>query len=306
LSVKSPLATAERFHGQNVECALIIDDDSERYGGNAALPVRWARPSYARSGATECGLDFQDGRQYIGRGSPPMNAADIAKGLPKWRKSGDGFVACCLAHQDNNPSLAIRDGDDGRVLVHCHAGCSQDAVVGALRAQGLWPEQERRAGASYDPWRDSRIVAEYDYTDEHGELLYQAVRFDPKDFRPRFPDGRGGWIKKKHPRQVLYHLPEVLCSPIVFIVEGERDVETLRSHGFVATTTAGGCKVPWLPTFTESLRGREVMIIPDNDAPGWKRTAVIARALLGTAAKIRVIDLPRPSCAQSQLSLWLR
>lgn len=220
-----------------------------------------------------------------------MNAAEISQQL-HGHKSGAGYVARCPAHDDKNPSLSLKD-DDGKILVHCHAGCEQGAVVDALKAQGLWPEQERRTRPAYDPWRDSRIVAEYDYTDEHGELLYQAVRFDPKDFRPRFPDGRGGWIKKKHPRQVLYRLPEVLESPIVFFPEGEKDCETLRSHGFAATTAAGGCKSPWLPMFTESLRDREVIIIPDNDGPGWKRATEIARALLGTAAKIRVIDLPR-------------
>jgi putative DNA primase/helicase len=213
-----------------------------------------------------------------------MTAAEIARALPKGRKSGNSWLACCPAHEDNNPSLALRDGDNGQVLVHCHAGCAQDAVVGALKAQGLWPEQERI---------ERRIVATYDYTDEAGDLLYQTVRFEPKEFLPRFPDRICGWIWRKHPRQVLFHLPEVLQSPIVFIVEGERDVETLRSHGFVATTAAGGCQAPWSLTFTAALRGREVIIIPDNDAPGWKRAAVIARALLGAAAKIRVIDLPK-------------
>ena len=213
-----------------------------------------------------------------------MRAADIAHALPKWRKSGVGFVACCPAHPDNNPSLAIRDGDDGQILVHCHAGCAQDAVVDALKAQGLWPEKERT---------EHRIVATYDYTDESGERLYQVVRFEPKYFRPRVLDRAGAGVWRKHPRQVLYHLPEAFYSPIVFVVEGERDVETLRAHGFVATTVAGGCKAPWLPTFTESLRGREVIIIPDNDVPGWKRAAVIARALLGGATKIRIFDLPR-------------
>jgi putative DNA primase/helicase len=79
----------------------------------------------------------------------------------------------------------------------------------------------------------------------------------------------------------------------VFVTEGERDVETLRAHGFVATTNAGGAKAPWLATYTEALRGREVIIVPDNDSPGWQRAALIARALLGTAARVRVLDLPR-------------
>jgi hypothetical protein len=167
--------------------------------------------------------------------------------------------------------------------VKCHAGCPQTAVIDALKARGLWPERERR--------RCGEIVVTYNYTSEHGNLLYQVVRYQPKDFKQRRPDGCGGWIWRKGVRQVLYRLPEVLEAPIVFVVEGERDVETLRSHCFVATTNAGGAKAPWLPNFTESLRGREVILIPDNDEPGRGRVLTIARALLGKAAQLIVLEL---------------
>jgi 5S rRNA maturation endonuclease (ribonuclease M5) len=149
-----------------------------------------------------------------------------------------------------------------------------------LKARGLWEINEQMT--------QRRTVAEYNYTDEAGKLLYQVLRFEPKDFRQRHPDGCGGWIWKKGARQVLYHLPEVLEASIVFVVEGEKDVEALRSYGFVATTNAGGAKAAWLPAFTEALRGREVIIIPDADVPGRQRALIIARALLGTAARIIV------------------
>ena len=202
------------------------------------------------------------------------------------RRSGSTWMAKCPAHEDNNPSLSLRE-DGGKVLLHCHAGCAQRDVVDALKARGLW-----KVAAPATTWV-KRIVATYDYRDAAGELLYQIVRFEPKDFRQRRPDGRGGWIWKKHPDQVLYHLPEVLEAPIVFVVEGEKDVETLREWGFVATTNAGGAKAPWLPTFTETLRGREVILIPDADQPGRARVLRIARALLGKAARIIILaDLP--------------
>ena len=117
------------------------------------------------------------------------------------------------------------------------------------------------------------------------------VRFDPKDFRPRYPDGRGGWVWKKHPQQVLYRLREVLEAPIVFVVEGEKDCETLRDWGFVATTSAGGAKAPWLSQFTEALRGREVIIVPDNDLPGRQRALTIARVLLGKVLRLLILEL---------------
>jgi putative DNA primase/helicase len=210
-----------------------------------------------------------------------MNAAEIARNL-HGRKMPSGWMARCPAHDDHDPSLSLKDADDGRILVKCHAGCPQAAVVGALKAKGLWPDRQPQGRV---------IVATYDYRDEAGQLLYQVVRYDPKDFRQRRPDGCGGWIWKKGPHQVLYHLSEVLEASIVFVVEGERDAETLREHGFVATTNAGGAKAPWCPGFTESLREREVILIPDNDEPGRARVLTIARALLGKAARLIVLEL---------------
>jgi CHC2 zinc finger len=102
-------------------------------------------------------------------------------------------------------------------------------------------------------------IASYDYKDADGELLYQVCRHDPKDFTQRYPDGRGGWVWKKHPNQVLYRLREVLENPIIFICEGEKDCETLRDHGFVATTNAGG-----------AVRRRAQRVRADRDARGHK------------------------------------
>ena len=69
---------------------------------------------------------------------------------------------------------------------------------------------------------------------------------------------------KKGERQVLYRLREVLEAPIVFVPQGERMLRRFATS-FVATTNAGGAKAPWLPEYTESLRGREVILLPDND-----------------------------------------
>jgi putative DNA primase/helicase len=221
-----------------------------------------------------------------------MTADAIACGLQA-RRSGSSWMAKCPAHDDRNPSLAIRESK-GKALVHCHAGCKQRDVIAALEARGLWESEKRNC--------DRRAIKTYDYCDEYGQLLYQVVRFEPKDFAQRYANGRGGWIWKKSPRQVLYRLAEVLQSPIVFVVEGERDVETLRTHGFAATTNAGGAEAPWLPAFTEALAGREVILIPDNDGPGRKRVLRIARALLGNAAQIVVWE---PEGAKD-ISDWFR
>ena len=72
-----------------------------------------------------------------------MKAETIAKALGG-RKAGGGWTARCPAHNDHEPSLSIRDGDGGKVLVRCHAGCDQTQVIAALRSRGLWSEADRR------------------------------------------------------------------------------------------------------------------------------------------------------------------
>ena len=67
-----------------------------------------------------------------------MTAEMMAQALGG-RRAGSVWMAHCPAHDDRVPSLAIRETDDGRMLVRCHAGCSQHAVIDALIARHLWP-----------------------------------------------------------------------------------------------------------------------------------------------------------------------
>ncbi len=218
-----------------------------------------------------------------------MTAENVARAL-HGRRSGGGWACLCPAHESDGrphtPSLSLAERGD-TLLVHCHAGCPQADVISALRARGLWPE---RARPDHPPeW--GRIVCTYDYTDEDGRLLYQVCRFEPKSFRPRRPDGAGGWRwGYGNVRRVLYRLPEVLEASIVAITEGEKDTETLRAWGFSATTNSGGAN-GWLPEFNQYFRGREAVIFPDADLPGLRRAAQIARGLIGIAARIQIVEL---------------
>src|ERR1700674_2675030 len=105
-----------------------------------------------------------------------MNIKHLVGALDAQR-NGSAWLALCPAHDDRNASLAITE-KDGKILVHCHAGCNQRAVLAALRANGLWEYGET-------PILVRRIVATYDYTDEAGEPLYQVVRYEPKAFHQR-------------------------------------------------------------------------------------------------------------------------
>jgi hypothetical protein len=140
-----------------------------------------------------------------------------------------------------------------------------------------------------------RIVATYDYTDERGVLLYQVVRYDLKDFRQRRPNGNGGWLwNLEGVRRVLYRLSELLAADPgrpVFILEGEKDVDQLARLEIVATTNAQGAG-KWRPEYSEALRGRHIIILPDNDTPGRSHAAAVAASLEGVAASVRILELP--------------
>jgi hypothetical protein len=140
-----------------------------------------------------------------------------------------------------------------------------------------------------------RVVASYDYKDESGRLLYQVLRYDPQDFRQRRPNGRGGWIWNLHNvRRVLYRLPElqdVVLNRPVFVVEGEKDADNLAALGLLATTNAMGAG-KWRPEYSESLRGRHVIILPDNDDSGRQHAQAVAEALSGIASSVAILELP--------------
>jgi ureidoglycolate hydrolase len=151
------------------------------------------------------------------------------------------------------------------------------------------------------------VSAQYDYTDEDGNVLYQVVRFEPKDFRQRRPDGKGGWVwSVKGVRQVPFHLPRLLGAPLdtpVFVVEGEKDVLRLESLGLVATCNAGGAG-KWPSALNQHFARRRVVILADNDEPGQKHADKVCRALHLTGGEVRVLCLPELP-PKGDVSDWL-
>lgn len=141
-----------------------------------------------------------------------------------------------------------------------------------------------------------KIVATYDYTDEQGALLFQVVRFEPKTFRQRRPNGQGGWVwDLKSVRLVLYRLPAVLKADSVLVLEGEKDVETAYvlglPDGWAATCNPMGAG-KWRPEYADFLTGKRVVILPDADEPGWKHTERVAQALGEKAKQVALLTLP--------------
>jgi hypothetical protein len=142
----------------------------------------------------------------------------------------------------------------------------------------------------------AKIVATYDYRDEVGDLLMQVVRMEPKTFRQRRPDpsASDGWVwSVKGVRVVPYRLPQLLAAPdaVVYLVEGEKDADRLAALGLVATTNVGGAG-KWRKEDSEFLRGRSVVILPDNDEPGQAHAQKVVKAMKGIVADVRIVTLP--------------
>jgi putative DNA primase/helicase len=210
-------------------------------------------------------------------------AADLARQL-KAKRTAKGWIAKCPAHDDQRESLAIGNGENGKLLLHCFAGCGFDAI---LKAAGIEPTK----GNGTDHIKP-RIVATYDYVDARGELIFQVCRKEPKDFPQRRPDGNGGWVWGRGDTPDLpYRLPQLLDAAEVYICEGEKDCDNLAKLGLAATTNPKGAG-KWPATFGRYFAGRHAILIPDNDQSGRDHVQDVAKKLYGKASSIRVLDLP--------------
>jgi putative DNA primase/helicase len=232
-----------------------------------------------------------------------MTAAELAGRILGARDNGAGqWCGHCPNHEDRRASLSWRDGDRS-VLVKCHAGCAVEAITAAvgLRVGELFYDAEP------DERGRRRQVAVYDFRDEVCTLLFQVVRYTPKDFRQRRPDGRGGWVwNLDGVRRVLYRLAEIQRQGTVYVVEGERDAEALAALGIPATTNPGGAG-KWAEDYTEQLKAagvRQVVILPDNDPPGEAHAQAVARSCFAAGVAVKMIQLPGLP-AKGDVSDWL-
>ena len=202
------------------------------------------------------------------------------------RPTGGGWQARCpCRNDDDNPSLSVGQGNDGRVLVTCHrgGGCDITEICKSLsmKVTDLYPPRKEE--------RKLTLVATYDYRDEKGSLLYQKQRFvdqwNKKTFKQRRPDPNN---PKKHIyslngiTKVLYRLPQVLQAKAngetIWLVEGEKDADNLAKLGWCATTPPNGAG-KWQDNFTETLAGASVYIVADNDAVGREHSEHVAKVL---------------------------
>lgn len=238
------------------------------------------------------------------------------------RVNNNSIKAKCPYHNDSKASLSLTyDEASGKTLIYCHAGCDTKEILNLV---GLtWSD----LGSSHDSNIDnSNIENIYPYVNENGQLLYEKIRFKNKDFRQRryvnghtiwglsagvytetFP-GSNNYSPKDRPGanritlqeqpKVLYNLPKLISSITegypVYIVEGEKDVNTMTKLGLTATTApTGGGKgnKKWLDDYSKYFKGASVVIMSDNDEAGQNFAKEIKSKLKNYAHATKIVTI---------------
>jgi RecA-family ATPase len=219
---------------------------------------------------------------------PGHSTADRSLSVRIDASAPDGFVVHSFAGDD---PIACRDYVRDKLKLPAFKAngkqhrASEDAIERALMA--VVTKQTHN-----DNKPKAKIVATYDYKDADGTLLYQNVRYEPKDFRQRRPDGNGGRIWNLNDvRRVLYRWPELITYPdaTVFVCEGEKDADNVAALGLCATTVASG---KWTDDCINALAGRHCWILEDNDDTGRNKALETAARLHPVAASVKIVQFP--------------
>jgi len=205
--------------------------------------------------------------------------------LEQVKHNNNSIVALCPSHDDKNPSLTASCNGE-KILVKCQAGCTFKEIVTAV---GMKQSQFFIPKVKTPP---KKHVATYRYEDKDGGHVMDVVRFEPKGFRPKRPDGK--WTLDGVTR-VPYRLPQLLLGikegREILILEGEKDCDNAEKFGLVATTFAGGAG-KWREEYSKWFQEAKVICLPDNDPSGHKGMHHIASKILKAAQSVRWLELP--------------
>jgi len=268
--------------------------------------------------------------QWIQRAREASIEAEIARRGIQLRKSGNERIGPC-PKCGGTDRFSINVKENVWNCRHCKPEDISGDVIGFVE----WIENcdfeqaVERLTQEPKPNGDARIngdatgkpsakreIAWYDYENEDGSIEFQVVRYEPKDFRPRYRlDRNGAWTYgRQGRREIPFRLPELIegigNQRIVFNVEGEKDAETMRKLGYIATTNAGGCN-SWKSDLNHFFEDADVVIIADHDPqstnkktgeklfhpdgrqklPGWDHAMHVASELAPLAERVRMFDI---------------
>lgn len=237
-----------------------------------------------------------------------MNIHEFLGLLHNVRKERNGGRATCPAHDDENPSLYVREGSNGKILVKCFAGCSVEQICSALGISvgDLFPDPRPKINIKLPDgippnWKGKRFTYLWPYRNQEGDTIGYVARYDGdggKEIIPFFRRENGRWKAgiPRSSRLPLYRLPDVLKNKdaVVVVCEGEKAADAaqrlLKERGYVATTSQGGAKAAERTDWSV-LAGRHVVIWPDADKAGLEYARDVANILNGVAARVDVLDI---------------
>lgn len=288
------------------------DSRSEEAAGEATREHPHPQGPRRRAGGRAVLSDHHTGGR--GYGPVPLTAQQVAELVDpegRARPAGPGRLAVrCPAHNDKTPSLTVWVDNNGKAAFNCHAGCNHRDILQALppttqqTLETTWKTpavtvlipRRRHTPTAPTPPASRNVEAEYPYVTENGELAYLVRRFRGKKIRQfhRNDDGRLVAGRGDAPT-VPYRLPDVIqanrAGDTIYIVEGEKDADTLASHGLTATCNVGGAG-KWTDNLDGWFAGARVVILPDNDEPGRRHAQDIHRHLQDVAEQTRILNLP--------------
>jgi putative DNA primase/helicase len=229
----------------------------------------------------------------------------VLEAVDRYEKRHNGFWCICPAHDDHNPSLHVQQGDDGRALIICRAGCDQQRVMTALEARGLKsadlfpndPRASTRAKTTRSTHKGREQLAKsYDIKDVSGVLHGIHERWenpetpDQKSFKWKLPNGKYSKGDINPAAMPLYNSELVPSWPEgcrIVLVEGETPAEALWKYGIKAVGTVCGATSTPDRDVLEVLSGHEVIAWADNDAAGLAHMRRCVERLEGIASAVR-------------------
>jgi hypothetical protein len=243
----------------------------------------------------------------------------------KLREVNGVWYVRCPAHEDFTPSMTLRVGDTGCLLIKCHRnngnGCHLGDILAALdcTTADIFPPKE-----GVEKRYSAKNEATWDYRDEAGRLSFQVVRYRAEDGSKRYLQRRPNPDSSSpdafimglgDTKRTLYRLPQLLeyieserrigSIPPIWVVEGERCADAITRLGFQGTTNSGGCG-RFAMTDYSPLSFCNVVVLPDNDArdeklyrtqgreswAGQSHAEEVCRLLFPIAATVKYVDLP--------------
>jgi hypothetical protein len=217
------------------------------------------------------------------------NAFKIASSLGKFKVSPSGwYKTICPLHDDKKPSLGIKDMEKGMVGFNCLAGCDSKLLAEYFNEKGFQVYEDKEEKMQPVQKEKVKEICRYQYISTEGELLFEKIRFEPKNFTIVNPHGYGDGGHKG----ALYNAQNLnyIDGKVIYIVEGEKDVDTLTELGLLACTSGGAST--WPDKNNHLFKGAIVRIIPDNDNPGREYAKKVRESLESVAEKVKVMYCP--------------